>query len=199
MMSEFAGLTVTEQRIVKEFLDGHEPKEISQKLGVSIRTVYKALYKYRKNLREMGLEKEAEMLKVRKRRSRGNNTLVSSRERLSPETISKSIESAVAKALANIVYERLFSVSSPQVDSSVKATIGELCSLLRDFNKNISELKVVLNKLSEEIALLRERLSEVGEVGFRRSISLVERSERSIPSYLLDNPWIEVLRMRGKD
>ncbi len=45
------GLTYTERMIVAKYLSSNPPpkaKEIARELGVSVKTVYKALYKYRK-------------------------------------------------------------------------------------------------------------------------------------------------------
>lgn len=194
MTSEFVGLTATERRIVEEYLGGHEPKEISQKLGVSIRTVYKALYKYRKNLRDMGLEEKAELLKVRKRR-KSISASANINERFSSKHTGKPIEDALVKALASIVYGHILSTTNQQASPLTEAITEELCSLLRELNKSVNELRVALNRLSEEVALLRERLSEVPH---QISYS-VEETKHPIPSYLLDNPWVEVLKMRGKD
>lgn len=198
MIDEFAGLTATERRIVEEYLNGHTPKEIAHKLNVSIRTVYKALYKYRKNLKELGFEEKAEMLKVRKRRRR-SNTLASPKEQASSKSTDKSIEEAFLRALANVVYGQLFSAPSHRINSPIKVIVDELCTLLRELNQSVSELKNALNKLSNEVALLRECIGEVKEFNLRQSVPFVEETEQPIPSYLLDNPWIEVLKMRGRE
>lgn len=47
------GLTYTERKIMEEYLKGLKPKEIARRLKVSIKTVYKAVWKYRKNFRAL--------------------------------------------------------------------------------------------------------------------------------------------------
>ena len=48
-------LTSTEKKIVRDYiLKGGTPKDVASRLNVSVRTVYKALYKLRKGLKERG-------------------------------------------------------------------------------------------------------------------------------------------------
>lgn len=52
------GLTFTERKIMEEYLRGLKPKEIATRLKVSIKTVYKAVWKYRKNFRALHRERD---------------------------------------------------------------------------------------------------------------------------------------------
>lgn len=68
-----SGLTRTESLIVAAYMSRDPPpkaKELASQLGVSVRTVYKALYKYRKLCRELGIKPPA----AYKRRSSGSGS-----------------------------------------------------------------------------------------------------------------------------
>jgi len=186
-----AGLTATERRIVQEYLQGSEPKEISEKLGVSVRTVYKALYKYRRNLREMGLEEVAEKLKVRSRRM-----LRRAKANSAASEGCSGGGGSLEGALAKVLLEALSGYLSARPHGEGGLDGRELYALLRELNENIAMLRGAVARLSEEIAMLRGCLTSASappESGAR-----AERSS-GVPSYLLDNPWVEVLRMRGRE
>ncbi|RLF06768.1 MAG: hypothetical protein DRK00_00615 [Thermoprotei archaeon] len=150
-----SGLTKTESLIVAAYMSRNPPpkaKELASQLGVSVRTVYKALYKYRKLCRELGIEP----LTVSRRRS--------------ARSISQ-LEEVVAEEVRRWLSEVL---SGP----SPSALLSELSALRR----SIEKLNESIDKLIKLLEAPNVRNSEEDQLG--------------LPSFVRDNPWLEVLRSK---
>ncbi|MCD6369656.1 MAG: sigma-70 region 4 domain-containing protein [Thermoproteales archaeon] len=132
-----ARLTETERKAVKEYLNGLKPKEIASKLGISVRTVYKALWKYRK---------------------------------ISGEKVVRAKRRRIVEPSPTV--NRLF--------SDLIRVLSELNATLIELNRNIGRLANLL---------------EARDI----TRSTVKRIDAQLPSFLQENPWIEVLRMRGRE
>ena len=122
-------LTSTEEKVIREYELGLKPKEIAAKLNISVKTVYKALWKYRKIKGMRGHTREK-----------------------SPE------------------------------DSLIKTLI---------------EIRDILLRIDKRIQNLEYSLSELIET-FKEEYTIKDTGEE-LPSFLRDNPWIEILRLRGKE
>ncbi len=201
MSGAFTGLTSTEKEIVGEYLKGSMPAEISRKMGVSIRTVYKALYKYRRNLRKMGLHDEAEKLKVRTRKRK-----INIEQQKKAYLAQKSIELEQSSSVQNIlpVTSNLDEMLSKAVYTAVYDIVKEL--LMNSRNRSSENLDnaivAVLKEISEEIRGIKSILMDLSKKininieDFTKSASVNVNEDLS---FLNDNPWLEVLRTRGKD
>lgn len=149
-----SGLTRTESLIVAAYMSRDPPpkaKELASRLGVSVRTVYKAIYKYRRICRELGIEPLAVF------RQRGGR----SRRRL---------EEATAGEVRRWLNEVLGEPSS-------RALLSEIQAL----RMSVESLTESINKL---IRLLESQKPPV------------EEDQLEVPSFIKDNPWLDVLRSR---
>ena len=130
-MSKVKKFSETEKKIIEEYIKGLKPREIARKLKVSVRTVYKATWKYRKSTKAIG-------------------SGTSSKER------------------------------------------HDL------YDKKLDTIIMLLEKIEEELTHLNNSVNALS-VGFSlKSFKDTEKRE-DLPSFLKDNPWIEVLRMRGRE
>ena len=153
-------LTATEKKAVREYLAGLKPKEIAAKLGISVRTVYKALWKYRKAI----------------------GAPARKRLKTAPQGLREEQVIPLVGLLSMLQQTSLFPKASKDLDE----VLNNLVSLL-------TRLNVSLLKLNENIEKLIGLLERGGVSGTDLS------SEAEVPSFLKNNPWTEVLRMRGKD
>jgi len=153
-------LTETERRIIEIYLSEEKPlkaKEIAERLGVSVRTVYKALYKFRK----MG-------------KNRYLNTSVNSMDML----IQKTLENLLPQIKDIIAREIERAVGSESSSNE------QYLNLMRELVQTLQDLKKSIDKL----ALSVDRL---GEDRSRETIGIHENKISDLPSFLLDNPWID--------
>ncbi|MEZ0345495.1 MAG: sigma factor-like helix-turn-helix DNA-binding protein [Infirmifilum sp.] len=204
-------LTDTERRIVEFFLrQGGSAREIASALNVSERTVYKALYKYRKLARENGLDPSAFYL-------RGTLQLQTApppeRAPIQPdvmESLKKDILREVTEILEKSVheavlsaFEELFAASNLRyrplptpppyknpLENVDHVVITRLVENLERLNYNFETLARKLDHLQSFDTAQRTGHSQVqvGDNGYS--------GENVLPSFVQNNPWIEVLQKR---
>lgn len=179
-------LTDTEKAIVKEYLNGLAPREIAEKLKVSIKTVYKALSKYRKLQREKGLQAQTPTTAT----STHSTSTVTAEASISEEALLKVLAKILAEAFKEIQTKPSVSVEKPTVQpvnaellSALIKEIANLAEQIKELNKNLRSLRYMI-KISE--LPTREEI-----------VASYTPEEETLPSYLKENPWVEVLRKRG--
>lgn len=178
-------LTDTEKAIVKEYLNGLAPKEIAEKLKVSIKTVYKALSKYRKIQREKGQAVESRPKSIT---SKGGEILVNEEMllRVLAKIIAEAFKELHLKNTVEVEYVKHAETKS-QIDIEVlHALVKELSNLteqLRELNKNLRSLRYII------------KISELPT----REEGAPETKVETLPSYLRENPWVEVLKRRSTE
>ncbi|HDJ89485.1 MAG TPA: HTH domain-containing protein [Thermoprotei archaeon] len=187
-------LTSTERRIVEEYLKNKEisPKELAIKLNVSIRTVYKALYKYRRELRRIGNIEEAERLKRKRGRRPKKIVNDASFTSSSGEYISDSLSNVASKAIYDAIYHYILSMLKEGV---FKIDINEINLLVNSIN----ELRKSIVELNQNIIYLIENKDKIivtNKIKIKNNID-EKNSNEELPSFLIDNPWIEVLKERN--
>jgi len=177
-------LTDTEKAIVKEYLNGLSPREIAEKLKVSIKTVYKALSKYRKLQREKGLRTQTQVAAT------STPSTVTAEASISEEALLKVLAKILAEAFKEIQTKPSITVEKPTAQPAnaelLSALIKEIANLaeqIKELNKNLRSLRYMI-KISE--LPTREEI-----------VASYTPEEETLPSYLRENPWIEVLRKRG--
>ncbi len=204
------GLTLTERKVIEEFSKGLRPKEIAQNLGISIRTVYKALYKYRRNLRNMGLEEEAENFKVR-RNTHSKLPTSELNARQANLSISNNftnllnLENLMSYLLGNLILKNSTSLVMNENNELLKQ-ISELILTLKTLNDTLNRVGNLVLELMNEITKLNNLLKSKDVLAYNYNpnvrvgnVNKVKLESKDIPSFLIDNPWIEVLRMRGRE
>jgi len=193
-----ATLTKTERRIVEEYLKTRaSPKEISRKLGVSVRTVYKALYKYRKTLREEGHDVSHLYLVSARSRSYGNG-----RRRGSASPPEKKCEVNIEwlrEEVRKIIEDYLSSLNG-QHDGGRTPDKVPLDNV--ESAKLLSRIISLLEEINRNLVLLREQItlfsgaSETFSLNRENAHPSVQAVNGCLPSYARDNPWLEVLSSR---
>ncbi|OYT31737.1 MAG: hypothetical protein B6U94_01970 [Thermofilum sp. ex4484_79] len=184
MRDPLENLTATEKKIVEAFLNGLTFREIADKLGVSIRTVYKAVYKYRRNLREMGRHEEAEKLKRRGRRPKIEKKAVLSRE--------ASLDKIASKAIYDVLYEYTRKI----IERGIKAIDKEECDG-SDIYSKLNEIVQLLNAINENIIKMLNAISKIETVKTYETRTIFTGETEKL-SFLIDNPWLEVLKSRKR-
>jgi len=186
-------LTETERRIVIYYLETRlQPKQLAKSLNVSVRTVYKALYKYRKALKKRGIDpSELYLLKKPAKQDSTLQTTDKEATAVDLEKIRSMVREIVEEHLATLGIlenEKSNNTGKESPDPNEKvylSKIDEVIYLLREINRNIQEL---LRELSRTSAPIRtERL--------KRIVS-VRNSSVELPSFVENNPWLEVLSLR---
>jgi len=183
----FGSLTSTEKKIVKEYLRSRDisPKELAMRLNVSVRTVYKALYKYRRELKRLGKIDEAEKLK--RKRGRRPRTVSVTSKKITP--LNMDINSMASKAIYDAIYQYLMNILKEGV---FRTDIRE--EEINLLIKSINELKRSILLLNQNILYL---IQNMGKQSIKKeSLDRVEELSNA-PSFLIDNPWMEVLKERG--
>jgi len=186
-------LTETERRIVIYYLETRlQPKQLAKSLNVSVRTVYKALYKYRKALKKRGIDPSE--LYLLKKPAKHDSTLQTTDKEATAvdlEKIKSMVREIVEEHLATLGIlenEKSNNTGKESPDPNEKvylSKIDEVIYLLREINKNIQELQRELSRTSAPIRT--ERL--------KRIVS-VRNSSVELPSFVENNPWLEVLSLR---
>lgn len=186
-------LTETERRIVIYYLETRlQPKQLAESLNVSVRTVYKALYKYRKALKKRGIDpSELYLLKKPAKQDSILQTTDKEATAVDLEKIRSMVREIVEEHLAKLGIlenEKSNNIGKGSPDPNEKvylSKIDEVIYLLREINRNIQELQRELSRASTPIRT--ERLKRIVSVRDGR----VE-----LPSFVENNPWLEVLSLR---
>jgi transposase len=197
-----SNLTDTEKRIIETYIQkGGSAKEIASMLNVSERTVYKALYKYRKAALEMGIDpsnfylRKTVVSSAPQKQSISPDVIEEMKEQLLVE-ITRIIEESIQKSLRGVLEEFL---------SEQKASL----SLRKDEPKNMalqeSQLEYVFLRLSETLEKLNANIEKLNQKidkldvprQFSGNSSAWSREtytvETSLPSFVQGNPWIDIL------
>ena len=175
-------LTRTEELAAKlYFNEGLKPKEIAQKLGISVNTVYKAISKYRaftKNT-DQALSQPSDDKQPNKIDTQvsNNSYLLGSYGGLF--NVSLSIITGVPE-------------SQPKSEYSYEnAYQGELI-------KELKSLKELIGKLIEKVEELEKRSKDVCVPNSAREQNNIITNESpnndSLPDFIRDNPWIDVIK-----
>ncbi|GAB6946408.1 sigma factor-like helix-turn-helix DNA-binding protein [Vulcanisaeta sp. JCM 16161] len=175
-------LTKTEELAAKlYFNEGLKPKEIAQKLGISVNTVYKAISKYRaftKNTDQLSnqLNDDKQLNKVDTQV--GNNPyLLSNYGNVFNVSLSIIIGISESQPNNNYLYESAYQ--------------GELV-------KELKSLKELIGKLIEKVEELEKRSKDScipTSIKGQSSITNYEQpSNDSLPEFIRDNPWIDVIK-----
>ena len=191
-------LTETEKRIVTEFMKTKLPaKELAKKLNVSVRTVYKALYKYRRALKKRGIDvRNLYLLSSRNSKSKAKpapKPEVSEQQNQVQSIEGMSVDiawlrSEIKKIVMEYVQE-LGSVRAQANDTQEKtlALMQRMIALLEEINKNL----IALNRALERSRVMVRRAKP-------QSVRLEIPLDSSLPTFVQGNPWIEVLASRSE-
>ena len=193
-----SALTETERKIIEEYLRTRAPpKEISKKLGVSVRTVYKALYKYRKILREEGHDVSHLYLVSVRSRSYGNGrqkiaARSSERQReIDIEWLKEEVKKIVEDYLSSLDGQhdgRKTLEKVPLSDTESVRLLSRIIDLLEEINRNLILLR--------EQIIMFNGASEAFSTKHGSTCLDAQMVESHLPSYAQDNPWLEVLSSR---
>jgi len=190
-------LTETERRIVIYYLETKfQPKQLADSLNVSVRTVYKALYKYRKALKKRGIDpSELYLLRKSSRKSSKSDSasVVDVKDEIvtDPEKIKKIVKEVVEEYLEDIgILESKGSTNTGKEQRSFnlnvdQSKVEEIISLLKEINRNLQELCRELTRNPPPVRT--ERLKQVVSA---------RNSSLELPSFVENNPWLEVLSLR---
>lgn len=203
-------LTDTERRIVEFFLkNGGSARDIAEALNVSERTVYKALYKYRKIAREKGLDPSAFYL-------RGTLQLPSPSPNNPPPLPSEAIENLKKELLKELsevlersiresilsVFEEISAASSlrynqvPTVKPSQSIIEDSETLLFRRLTENLERLNYNIERLTLRLETLPSDMITSKMVSVHQRSEDNSASRNTLPSFVQDNPWIEVLQKK---
>ncbi len=185
-------LTETERRIISVFFKrGGTAKEIANFLGVAPRTVYKATYKYRLNLKALGIELSELKREIEKRPRRAQISAIEvkrSAELPGRELLLEEIRKVVRETLADIIGPQSVTVF-PQVD------VGGIIEQLERLEKSIGKLAESIDRLALAFSELNFKVPPPRAKNKNSDNSYIESG---IPSFVQGNPWLAVLKSRGR-
>lgn len=223
-------LTDTERRIVEYFLNkstgGRDitARDIASALNVSERTVYKALYKYRKLAREHGLDPSVfylrgtpqfalprEVPRLESPNAHRLDTLHETRavelellEKMKREIVSELtlvLEKLVRDAVVSAIEDSLLLAGSRRGVNTLNLGLPQSISgsdtvLVKKLVENLEKLNYNIEHLSRKL----ERAHGPGDRGASHYISVgandAVEGDSALPSFVRNNPWIEVLQKK---
>ncbi|ADY00414.1 bacterio-opsin activator, HTH domain protein [Vulcanisaeta moutnovskia 768-28] len=175
-------LTKTEEFAAKlYFNEGLKPKEIAQKLGISVNTVYKAISKYR------AFAKSLDQASAQLNDDKQINTQVDNN----------------AYALNN--YSSVFNVSLSIITGSpiqpLKNDYSYESAYQGELIKELKSLRELIGKLIEKVEELEKRgVNNCSSNSVRDQGSITNNANNgqlntdSLPEFIRDNPWIDVIK-----
>lgn len=193
-MGSIPRLSDTEKAIVKLYLNGLKPKEIAERLGCSVKTVYKATSKYRKLL-SMGINVDLSGVNVSEHKvvkATGVST-GETREHTQPSIDVASIVKEVVESVIRVYTDTLTNVLSRTIKEHEESLLGAINELL----KSIDRLCCEINELGNLIRRLGTSGTQVVPK-LEKPTELVKTIEVEVPDFVRDNPWVEILRVRGR-
>ncbi|ADN51125.1 helix-turn-helix domain-containing protein [Vulcanisaeta distributa] len=177
-------LTKTEELAAKlYFNEGLKPKEIAQKLGISVNTVYKAISKYRaftKNIDQAlnQLNDDKQLNKVDTQMNNNNSSYLL----------------GGYGNILNVSLSIITGMPDPQLRNDYlyeSAYQGELI-------KELKSLKELIGKLIEKVEELEKRSKDGCIPGTVKGQDIIVNNEQfnndSLPDFIRDNPWIDVIK-----
>jgi len=157
---------------------------------VAPRTVYKATYKYRLNLKALGIELSKLKRGIEKKSKRVRSPTVeakSYRAVPSRELLLEEIRKVVRETLADIIGSQPIA-SLPQLDT------GSIVEQLNRLEKSIEKLAESINRL----ALVFSEINSRAVVSEIENINSDDDFSKRMPSFVQGNPWLAVLKSRGR-
>ena len=197
-----SNLTNTEKKIVETYIQkGGSAKEIASLLNVSERTVYKALYKYRKAALEMGIDPSHFYLRktvastAPVKQSISPDVIEELKEQLVAE-ITQRIEASIQKTLKSLLEEVLLeqraSVALRKEEFEAKPVQGVQHEyVFLKLSETLEKLNINIEKLGQKLDRLDAPKYHVSNSGTWNQDTYV--AEPSLPSFVQGNPWIEIL------
>lgn len=187
---DLSGLTATERRVVEYYSErGGKAKDIAMALGISERTVYKALYKYRKLLRERGYDVSGLYLRRQIQQPP-----------VAPKNITEELAKVIKHSLIPVIIEEVRKAVSAELKRIMLAgSPSEEADDAGRLARSMERLNTSINRLNENIVKLSNIIREHDSRGAGEGVLFSggeNDSEAQLPSYVVDNPWMEVLRFR---
>lgn len=198
-----SSLTETERRIVTTYLQQRgKARDIAHALGVSERTVYKALYKYRKLARERGVDPSAFYLRGGFGYQPENARDEIQRPLLNVESIKQEIIAelvpVIEDAIRQAVKQSFEEILSGQ-RGRVPAAGPSASSSFKSDSDQISRLILTIEKLNENLVRFGQTLTNLyssSAPGSQQRSWQSRSRDDSLPSFVVGNPWLEVLSQR---
>lgn len=206
-------LTDTEKKIVTTYAKrGGSAKELAAILGVSERTVYKALYKYRKIAKNLGIDPSRFYLRQNLALSSSDNDKLGQGS-INSKSIIDEIRDAILRDVKRIVEESvkeaLREVLASQITGYNVDTELSAKSIARSDPTNhateklamlLERLSYGIDKLNRNIEILSSKIDTFRYMGPSKNTeensngkNVGRETLRNLPSYVVDNPWLEVL------
>ncbi len=191
-------MTKTERKIITYYLEhGGRAKDIASVLNVSERTVYKALYLFRKKLKERGINPSELYLRSTSEQmshiQSSNVSVTNQKYKEIEEIISKKVLPVILEEVRRVIQVELKKVlyeeDKKNIDNYKDRDIGKLVNTLLTLNDSIVELN---NNIITLVSLLKKNNQPHKTYIKTQKETPVEET----PSFIKGNPWIEVLRSR---
>ncbi len=157
------------------FEEGLKPKEIAQRLGISVNTVYKAISKYRA-LRKIEDDGEA-------KEKQGKAQC--------QEAFSRPIESEAKEVSTTTTFTFIIPSAS---NTPVHGVISESITIEREILGELRRIRELLTMVVEELQTLKTTLKERPIVVQAKPEKPQFEVKAELPDFMRDNPWIDVIR-----
>ncbi len=179
-------LTKTEELAAKlYFNEGLKPKEISQKLGISVNTVYKAISKYRafvKNLDQSSPQSDNEQ---------------------PSNDLSQSMDNKYSLNAYSVFNVRFSIITNSPLPIISNANTNDTIER-NEVVKELRELRELLGKLISKVEEIEKRDSCVpsmesnhdkeDEYEHNKPINGTAQDNYLLPDFIRDNPWVDVIK-----
>ncbi|KUO84783.1 MAG: helix-turn-helix domain-containing protein [Caldivirga sp.] len=160
------------------YRQGLRPREIAQRLGISINTVYKALSKYRSQLRgDLNISEQAE------------SPTGGKEDYVQPQGGQAGI------TLVNLS----FTVNATQPIQPSVVNLGEVNELLASLSRDIKLLKDDYSRIIDALMELKKLVSSMAVVncgGYVDSRVSGDGRDLNLPSFVRDNVWVDIIRSK---
>jgi len=172
-------LTKTEELAAKlYFNDGLKPKEIAQKLGISVNTVYKAISKYRAFTMKNGEQTVSQMY----------NDYGTTNPKAEDNSYSSNSD------YGNYIFNVKLSIITNYAPDSSLNNYSDLI-YQGELMKELKALKELISKLIDKVEEL-ERRSNINCQNNIQTRDEQSDNEYLVPDFIRDNPWVDVLRLK---
>ncbi|MFP3302636.1 MAG: helix-turn-helix domain-containing protein [Caldivirga sp.] len=159
------------------YRQGLRPREIAQRLGISINTVYKALSKYRSQLRDnLNINGQAE------------SPLGGKEDYVQPQG-----------GQAGTLVSLSFTVSTTQPIQPSVVNLSEVNELLGSLSRDIKLLKDDYSRIIDALMELKKLVSSMAVVncgGYVDSRVSGDGRDLNLPSFVRDNVWVDIIRSK---